>query len=75
VLADLDQLVGIERPALAEDLLADRELADVVQRAADPDGLFDGVTSLERADERQREIGDASRVGGQSRVRLGERDI
>ena len=75
VLADLDQLVGIERSALAQDLLADGELPDVVERATDPDRLLDRVAGVERADERQREVGNAGRVSGQSRVRLGKRDI
>jgi hypothetical protein len=75
VLANLDQLVRIERPALAQDLLADGELADVVQRPADANRLFDRFARVERADERQRKVGDARRVCGESRVRLGKRDI
>jgi hypothetical protein len=75
VLTNLDQLVGIERSTLAQDLLADGELPDVVERATDPDRLLDRVAGVERADERQRKVGNAGRVSGQSRVRLGKRDV
>ena len=50
MLAYLDELVRVERPALAQDLLADGELADVMQRPPDANRLFDRFARVERAD-------------------------
>ena len=71
VLADLDHLVRIERTALAQDLLADGELADVVQRPSHPDRLLHVLAGVERTNERQRELRHSGRMRGQSRVGRG----
>ena len=74
VAPDLRELVVVERARLAEDLQRHRQLADVVQQAADGEVAAQRGGQLELLADAGGEQRDAARVLGGGRVPLGQPD-